>query len=239
MATFGLFSAAEENDAEEGDGRRLNTADNLLTFFKVILCFVGIFLALLIHLFKMLVRLLGEGCCTCCITTVEYTWLTISLFVAILIKPVAIVVAVILICAAIFGFMKRSKVLGGNNDDNAGGAATTANSETQQGQTQLQTEPQQSGTPSNQHQEEAVIPVATATPMPDEKKREKVVQSRDESSDIELQLSGSYNNNSDNNNADLAKDGVSTDHPDDFEPPPAEAPHNKATSSSVPKESKN
>eukprot|EP00984_Skeletonema_dohrnii_P035617 scaffold35611_cov228-Skeletonema_dohrnii-CCMP3373.AAC.2 len=71
------------------------------------LCFVGVIIAFLVHLFKLLMRVIGEGCCTCCITSVEYTWTITSVIITILIVPIAIATAIILIVAAGVGFKKK------------------------------------------------------------------------------------------------------------------------------------
>ena len=77
---------------------------NFLIFLQIILTCLGIILALLVHLFKLLLRSMGEGCCTCCITVVEYSWIICSVTLCVFIVPIAIGAAVILIVAAGFGF---------------------------------------------------------------------------------------------------------------------------------------
>jgi len=161
LSTFGLFATAgsTSNDPNEDPSQQQNQrelggiTDGVLIFVKVLLCVVGITLALLVHLFKLLVRLIGEGWCTCCITIVEYTWLVVSLCLAIFIRPIAIAIAVVLVFSAITGFLKRKKAL--KQDEGVpvpvnasttttttttiiqgagqqGGGATTASSSTQQ-----------------------------------------------------------------------------------------------------------
>ena len=78
--------------------------NGFLIFLKIILTCLGIILALLVHLFKLLLRSMGEGCCTCCITVVEYSWIICSVTLCVFIVPIAIGAAVILIVAAGFGF---------------------------------------------------------------------------------------------------------------------------------------
>ena len=128
VSAFGLFNAVPEqqsrtlyaqynmtdahfhNDNMEefnDDHRRLAEKSGGLVFLQVMLCFVGVIIAFLVHLFKLLMRVIGEGCCTCCITSVEYTWTVTSVIITILIVPIAIVTAIILIVAAGVGFKKK------------------------------------------------------------------------------------------------------------------------------------
>lgn len=79
QSTLGTFSAfgsfadidtSDENNADNNNERRgLSTstssvANGITSFFRVILVFFGIILALSIHFLKMLIRLIGEGCLT-------------------------------------------------------------------------------------------------------------------------------------------------------------------------------
>ena len=214
LATFGLFTLAQEpDDHDHGDtrSRELSAGDNFLTFVKVFLCVFGIVLALLVHLFKMLIRLLGEGCLTCCITTIEYTWITISLFLAIFIKPIAIIVAIILLGSAGYGFMKRQKVWRRDEGNPDGGATGT-----QQQQPVVPAQPQQQQPPAPAQQQQP-IPVAQATPMNDTTTTENVVEQNNGAEDVEVQIEGSHNDE---------EDGFPAYNPDDFEErPPAVAPH--------------
>ena len=185
LATFGLFTLAQEpDDHDHGDtrSRELSAGDNFLTFVKVFLCVFGIVLALLVHLFKMLIRLLGEGCLTCCITTIEYTWITISLFLAIFIKPIAIIVAIILLGSAGYGFMKRQKVWRRDEGNPDGGATGT-----QQQQPVVPAQPQQQQPPAPAQQQQP-IPVAQATPMNDTTTTENVVEQNNGAEDVEVEM---------------------------------------------------
>ena len=107
-----------------------------LIFLQVMLCLVGICLALLVHLFKLLIRILGEGCCTCCITSVEYSWVAGSVLLTIFIVPIAIGTAIVLMVAAAYGFKHKAKRKkrrnedqgeGPNNDNNANEAEQKEN----------------------------------------------------------------------------------------------------------------
>lgn len=116
LASHGLFTAPasasegpHESDNGDGSRRRLeggeeNNGNGFLIFLQVILSTIGIFLALLVHLCKMLLRLMGEGCCTCCITISEITWVLVSVTICIFIVPIAIGAAILLGIAAGFGF---------------------------------------------------------------------------------------------------------------------------------------
>jgi len=75
-----------------------------LTLLQVVLGAVGVFLALLVHLCKILLRLMGEGCCTPCITTAEIIWVMCSVTICIFVVPIAIGAAMLLCIAAGFGF---------------------------------------------------------------------------------------------------------------------------------------
>ena len=130
MSAFGLFNVAEVEESrmlytehnynmtedyfsdahimrESDYHRKLTQKSDGLIILQVILCFVGVIIAILVHLFQLLMRVIGEGCCTCCITSIEYTWTITSVIVTILIVPIAIVTAIILIIAALVGFKKK------------------------------------------------------------------------------------------------------------------------------------
>jgi len=96
-----------ENMEEHDQHRRLAERSGWLVFLQVMLCFVGIIVTILVHLFKLFMRVIGEGCCTCCITSVEYAWTVTSVIITILIVPLAIATAIILIIASGVGFKKK------------------------------------------------------------------------------------------------------------------------------------
>lgn len=97
----------DENMEEYDQHRRLAEKSGWLVFLQVMLCFVGIIVTILVHLFKLFMRVIGEGCCTCCITSVEYAWTVTSVIITILIVPLAIATAIILIIASGVGFKKN------------------------------------------------------------------------------------------------------------------------------------
>ena len=162
MSAWGLFTASSSSSNNNnppdyvdvgGDdvqhGRRLSgeTGGGFLIFLQVCLCIIGIFLALLVHLCKLLLRLMGEGCCTCCITFCEYGWIIFSVIICIFIVPIAIGAACCLIVAAGFGFKhwleKRRKkkmdaqgktnVLSSNNDEEHGQRTDNEEGHTEKG----------------------------------------------------------------------------------------------------------
>lgn len=114
----------DEAMEEVNNHRRLAQKSGWLVFLQVILCTVGVIIAILVHLFKLLMRVIGEGCCTCCITSVEYTWTVSTVIITILIVPVAIATAIILIIAAGVGFKK--KVLDERREEEKANAAVAA-----------------------------------------------------------------------------------------------------------------
>mmetsp|Transcript_18487 Transcript_18487/g.29001 ORF Transcript_18487/g.29001 Transcript_18487/m.29001 type:complete len:304 (-) Transcript_18487:211-1122(-) len=139
LASHGLFTAPAPPINEAGepevdiDGRRLEgEVDNsngsksnvFLTLLQVLLSTVGVFLALLVHLCTMLLLLMGEGCCTPCITTAEIIWVMCSVTICIFVVPIAIGAAMLLCIAAGFGFkswwQKRQK-------KNTGASASDSN----------------------------------------------------------------------------------------------------------------
>lgn len=120
LSTFGLFSMVNNGgdaDAAAGDdvtaamddqGRRhLSVASGTLVFFQVIVVAIGIVLALCLHGIKMLVRLLGEGCLTNCITVLEYTWIGLSITLAVFVREIAICIAILFCFVAVYMIKRR------------------------------------------------------------------------------------------------------------------------------------
>jgi hypothetical protein len=122
LSTFGVLTKVSngyENLSNLGDtsGRSLqydaasSSSDSsggfFVVFLQVVLVVVGIGLSVLIHLFKMIIRLLGEGCLTNCLTILETLWIVLTILLAIYIRPIAIGVAIVLGCAAAFSFKRR------------------------------------------------------------------------------------------------------------------------------------
>jgi hypothetical protein len=115
MSTFGLFEQTAETDAEHRD---LSAASGALIFFQVCVVGIGIILALAIHALKMLVRLIGEGWLTNCLTVIETTWIVTTITMAIFVRQIAVLVAITMCCATIFS-IKRNYFDRHNNDDQA------------------------------------------------------------------------------------------------------------------------
>lgn len=110
LSTFGLF-----NQIADEENRQLGVASGALVFFQIIIVLTGIGLALLLHLFKMIVRLFGEGCLTGVMTCLEVTWTFFAITVVIFIRPIAIVVAAwLLFCA---GYTIKRKFLDKNDEE--------------------------------------------------------------------------------------------------------------------------
>lgn len=129
LSTFGVFDSIYQIDLDEVDMSNVEVNYNddgaarfledsgaasdesgsstALIVFQGFLLAVGIGLAILIHLFKMIVRLLGEGCLTNFITVVETTWIAMSITIAIYIRPIAVGIAILLSCAAAFSFKRH------------------------------------------------------------------------------------------------------------------------------------
>jgi Domain of unknown function (DUF4126) len=111
LSTFGLFN----NQVADQENRQLDVASGALLFFQIIIVLSGIGLALLLHLFKMFVRLLGEGCLTGVMTCLEVTWTFFAITVVIFIRPIAIIVAVWLIFCA--GYTIKRKFLDKSDEE--------------------------------------------------------------------------------------------------------------------------
>ncbi|OEU11106.1 hypothetical protein FRACYDRAFT_263619 [Fragilariopsis cylindrus CCMP1102] len=122
----------ESNDFGEG----------FITFTKVVLVIVGIGLSLLIHFFKMILRvsslMCSGGCCQPCITIMEFSLVIFGIVLSILAPAFAIVACIVLLIAAGWvikvkfckkkddddstdGDSKNTKQAGVDNDDNTDG----------------------------------------------------------------------------------------------------------------------
>lgn len=148
LGTMGLLDLAQEEATMMSEGnRRLNVGDSVLTFIKTVLVIVGVFLALAIHFFKMIVRLIGltvcAGCCQPCITIVEVTTVIIGVLVAILIRQIAIVTCILLFLAAGYTikrkFLDKKDEASENSDNNN---QTSAQAPAQAGQSPAQAQGQ-------------------------------------------------------------------------------------------------
>ena len=112
MSTFGLFTmpdfdSIEVNGNSEG-GRQLTSATSgALIFFQIVIIFVGIGLALSMHMVKMMVRLIGQGWLTNVLTVIEATWCIITIILAIFIRPVAMFIAACILIAGAYNIKRR------------------------------------------------------------------------------------------------------------------------------------
>ncbi len=121
FSAFGSFSSVSDavdaaNEYNAGGENKLRGLSSVSTssvkssvgnFFRVILVFFGIILALCIHFCKMVIRLLGEGCLTQIITALETTTVCFSVLVSIFVRQFAIFAATCLIIAACYGAKRK------------------------------------------------------------------------------------------------------------------------------------
>jgi hypothetical protein len=108
LSTFGLFDSAQE--AAEGSDeshRLLSAASGALLFFQIIIVLTGIVLALALHALKMLIRILGEGWLTNCLTVLETVWIVTTITMAIFFRPIAIFIAFCICCAGLYSFKRN------------------------------------------------------------------------------------------------------------------------------------
>lgn len=104
------------DDEYDGGNNRLRGLSTVSTssvakvttaFFRVILVCSGIILAISIHFFKMMMRLLGEGCLTQVITVLEASTVCFSVLVSIFVRQFAILVASFLLFAAAYSAKRK------------------------------------------------------------------------------------------------------------------------------------
>jgi len=131
LGTMGVLDLAAESVS--GDRRHLgSTSDSLLMFFKVVLVIVGIVLALAIHFFKMLIRMIGlascAGCCQPCITITEICIVVSGVLLAIFIRQIAIVTLILLLAAA--GYAVKKKFFDKDENENEAPAPATPSGQT-------------------------------------------------------------------------------------------------------------
>jgi len=111
LSTFGLYDRFKESSNSEeyydDEGRRLNAGDTAMVAFQCIMVICGICLALTMHFFKMLIRLIGEGWLTNILTILESSWCVTTVLMAVFIRAIAIFVAVILLTAASWLWWRR------------------------------------------------------------------------------------------------------------------------------------
>ncbi|KAG7349492.1 protein of unknown function DUF4126 containing protein [Nitzschia inconspicua] len=146
LGTLGVFDlvtnafGGEENSGEmmipmDQEGQRMlgDAGSTFLTVWKVILVLWGIGLALLIHFFKMIIRITGLvcclGCCQPCITVLEITAVCCGVIFAIFIRPIAIAFCVIFLIAAAYTIYVKRSTKKGDEDVPDGNITTTSGNE--------------------------------------------------------------------------------------------------------------
>lgn len=91
----------------EPDGVGGNLTSSALLTFQIFIVVVGVILALSIHFCKMLIRLLGEGCLTGCITVVEDIFCIVTVTISLLFPGIAIAIACAFLCLAVYNIKRR------------------------------------------------------------------------------------------------------------------------------------
>lgn len=132
IATAAANSAENDSNSIEGtvfdvEGESsTNNEPDFLMVWKGVVILLGIFLSLSIHIFKMIMRIIGlacsGGCCSPCFTIVEVTITTLGVMLAVFIQPIAIVMVILLLFAAGFAInrkciRKKDENRDSNNDD--------------------------------------------------------------------------------------------------------------------------
>mmetsp|Transcript_22724 Transcript_22724/g.36804 ORF Transcript_22724/g.36804 Transcript_22724/m.36804 type:complete len:358 (+) Transcript_22724:495-1568(+) len=129
----GLEEQPEETTGDQSQGQRLlegGVGDSFLIAWKVVLVVFGIGLSLLIHFFKMIIRISGLvcclGCCHPCITIVELSVVCCGVVFAILIQPIAIITCLLFLVAASYTVIVKCKKKGvdANGSNNNGKQVT-------------------------------------------------------------------------------------------------------------------
>lgn len=110
LSTFGVLATAEEETDFDENGRQLflgTVASGFFITFQIIVVIVGVALALSMHLFKMLVRLAGEGWFTQLLTVAEITYVVTTILLAVYIRPFAIVTGGFILMSSGYAFKRR------------------------------------------------------------------------------------------------------------------------------------
>ena len=112
LGSFSTFGVLQIEDDESDDNFRRELSFEGLAFgalvsFRVVVIIIGIGLALSMHLFKMLVRLAGEGWLTQLLTVGEISFVVITILLATYIRPLAIATGGIILFASIYSFKRR------------------------------------------------------------------------------------------------------------------------------------
>merc|ERR1712176_1264880 len=106
----GGYRSLEDIAFDLGDENNTSNEPNLM-FLKCVVILLGVSLALSIHVFKMIMRVIGlacsNGCCSPCLTIVENTIAVIGVFLAVFLQPIAVVMTVLLLLAAVFAIHRK------------------------------------------------------------------------------------------------------------------------------------
>mmetsp|Transcript_8391 Transcript_8391/g.12928 ORF Transcript_8391/g.12928 Transcript_8391/m.12928 type:complete len:299 (+) Transcript_8391:38-934(+) len=107
MGSIGLLDVV----ADAASGRRLGIDDTPLFIFKCCIVFFGAILALLVHFCKLILRLIGlatcAGFCQPCFTILETTSVLSCVMLAVFVKEIAIVTAIIFFALAGYAYYKK------------------------------------------------------------------------------------------------------------------------------------
>ena len=110
LGTIGTFGLYGDSSSGNDNGRALGEdGGGLLGFWKFCVVGTGIGLAITMHLFKMLIRLIGVGWLTNLLTILETTWCTCTLILVIMIRAFSIFFATAIIGAAVWVWYRRWK----------------------------------------------------------------------------------------------------------------------------------
>lgn len=123
LGTLGLFPSNIDMDSVEANegavddmnrflqdaGESGGGSSGFLTFWKCVVVSVGVGLAVTMHLFKMLVRLIGEGWLTNILTVLETAWCTMTLICVVFIRTFAVLIATCLLSVAVYMWIRRCR----------------------------------------------------------------------------------------------------------------------------------
>mmetsp|Transcript_24096 Transcript_24096/g.50843 ORF Transcript_24096/g.50843 Transcript_24096/m.50843 type:complete len:336 (+) Transcript_24096:146-1153(+) len=144
LGTLGLLSSLPTGVEEDEDvSGRVATADDedsdsgkifgqgIITLTKVVLVIAGIVLSLLVHFFKMMVRVsslvCSGGCCQPCITVLEVVMVVCGVSFAILSPIFAVIACIVLLVAAGYVIQKKCGDRKNGNQNNNDGEAPAGN----------------------------------------------------------------------------------------------------------------
>jgi len=139
IATVAATTASIEGLEEEAfdvDDESNTHKPEFLTVLKGLLILLGVFLSLSIHIFKMIIRIIGltcsGGCCSPCFTIIEVTITAAGVMLAVLVQPIAIIMLILLLFAAGFAINRKYIQKKEDNLDNNGNSKGGNNERSQQ-----------------------------------------------------------------------------------------------------------